>query len=80
MGGSDVNAGAKEGKGDEGSRESLLGLGGRGWLRSCSGGGEALRRGVLVLGTGAMSPKKGDLALAYPVLGEARGAAGGPGP
>lgn len=44
------------------------------------GVGKPLARGVLLLGTGATSPKKGDLALAYPVLGEARGAAGGPGP
>lgn len=40
--------------------------------------GKPLARGVL--GTGAMSPKKGDLALAYPALSEPRGAAGGAGP
>lgn len=44
------------------------------------GVGKPLARGVLVLDTGAKSPKKGDLALAYSVLSEPRGAARGAGP
>lgn len=58
VGGSDVNAGAKEGKGDEGSRESLLGLGGSGWLRSCSGGGEALSQRGAAAGDRSHVPKE----------------------
>lgn len=38
--------------------------------------GKPLARGVLVLGAGAMSLKKGDLALAVPVLSEPEGDGG----
>lgn len=76
-----VNAGAEEGKGDEGIQRQSVGTG-RQWVAEevAMGVGKPLARGVLVLDTGAKSPKKGDLALAYPVLSEPRGAAGGAGP
>lgn len=58
-GGSGINAGAKEGKADEGVQGEPVGTGWQ-WVAEevAVKMGKPLARGVLVLGTGAMSPKK----------------------